>query len=93
MMSFCTINRNVNCNAVALCGLYDGPLETYLKENPHLRRIVLCLDTDQPGREMTEQLKEKYGQRGYAVSVRTPEKGKDWNEYLQQRNAARKRER
>ena len=93
LMSFCTINRNVNCNAVALCGLYDGPLETYLKENPHLRRIVLCLDTDQPGRETTEQLKEKYGQRGYSVSVRTPEKGKDWNEYLQQRNAARKWER
>ena len=67
--------------------------ETYLKENPHLRRIVLCLDTDQPGREATEQLKEKYGKRGYAVSVRTPEKGKDWNEYLQQRNAARHRAR
>ena len=93
MMSFCTINRNVTCNAVALCGLYDGPLETYLKENPHLRRIVLCLDTDQPGREATEQLKEKYGQRGYSVSVRRPEKGKDWNEYLQQRNAARQRAR
>ena len=33
MMSFCTINRNVNCNAIALCGLYDGPLETYLRKH------------------------------------------------------------
>ena len=30
------------CNAIALCGLYDGPLETYLDDHPHVRRIVLC---------------------------------------------------
>ena len=46
LMSFCTLHRQVRSNAVALCGLYQGPLDTYLRENPHLKRIVLCLDAD-----------------------------------------------
>ena len=49
LMSFCTLHRQVRSNAVALCGLYQGPLDTYLQENPHLKRIVLCLDADGPG--------------------------------------------
>ena len=42
-MSYCTLHRSVKSNAVALCCLYDGPLDSYLRENPHLRRIDLCL--------------------------------------------------
>ena len=93
LMSFCTMNRSVHSNAVALCGLSEGALDTYLKENPHLHRIVLCLDADQPGRDATERLREKYGKQGYAVSVRVPKKGKDWNEDLQQRKAVRQQTR
>ena len=55
LMSFCTLHRQVRSNAVALCGLYQGPLDTYLRENSHLKRIVLCLDADGPGREATEK--------------------------------------
>ena len=93
LMSFCTLHRQVRSNAVALCGLYQGPLDTYLRENPHLKRIVLCLDADGPGREATEQFREEYTQKGYAVSARTPVKGKDWNEYLQQGRARERRDR
>ena len=93
LMSFCTMNRSVHSNAVALCGLSEGALDTYLKENPHLHRIVLCLDADQPGREAPERLREKYGKQGYSVSVRVPKKGKDWNEDLQQRKAVRQQTR
>jgi len=88
-MSFCTLHRQVRSNAVALCGLYQGPLDTYLRENPHLKHIILCLDADGPGREATEKFREEYVQRGYTVSTRTPAQGKDWNEYLQQRNSGR----
>ena len=91
LMSFCTLHRAVTSNAVALCGLYQGPLDTYLRENPHLKRIVLCLDNDGPGREATEKFQAEYGQKGYAVSTRTPAQGKDWNAYLQQRGRARER--
>ena len=38
LMSFCTLHRQVRSNAVALCGLYQAPLDTYLRENPHLKQ-------------------------------------------------------
>ena len=93
LMSFCTMNQGVHSNAVALCGLSEGALDTYLKENPHLHRIVLCLDADKPGRDATERLKEKYRKQGYNVSVRLPAQGKDWNEELQHRKAVRQQTR
>lgn len=35
LMSYCTLHRRVKTNAVALCCLYHGPIDTYLRENPH----------------------------------------------------------
>ena len=91
MMSFCTLHREARSNAVALCGLYEGGLNTYLRDNPHLRHVVLCLDADDPGRTAAEKLRAEYESRGLKVSTRTPAKGKDWNEYLQQRGPPRER--
>ena len=82
LMSWLTLHRRPMSNAVALCGLYDGPLETYLRENPGIRRIFLCLDADGPGEGAAGRLKEKYGQQGYGVSYEPPPRGKDWNAYL-----------
>lgn len=83
LMSFCTMHRAVTSNALALCGLYQGALDTYLKDHPHLQRIILCLDADGPGREAARKLTAEYERQGYQVSTRTPPFGKDWNEYLQ----------
>ena len=91
LMSFCSLHREARSNAVALCGLYEGGLNTYLRDNPHLRHVVLCLDADDPGRTATEKLRAEYESRGLKVSTRTPAKGKDWNEYLQQRGPPRER--
>ena len=93
LMSYCTLHRRVKSGAVALCGLYDGPLDTYLRENPHIRQTDLCLDADGPGKEAAEQMKEKYSAKGYSVTVHTPPRGKDWNEYLQLRQKCREKER
>ncbi len=90
-MSFCTLHREARSNAVALCGLYPGALDTYLRDNPHLRHVVLCLDADGPGREAAEKLRAEYEGRGLKVSTRAPPRGKDWNEYLQQRGPPRER--
>ena len=89
---FCTLHRRVRSNAVALCGLCQGPLDTYLRENPHLKQIILCLDADGPGQEAAEKFREEYVRKGYTVSTRTPAQGKDWNEYLQQRGAGQRKE-
>lgn len=91
MMSYCTLQRQVTGNAVALCGLHDGALETYLRDNPGLKKIVLCLDVDEPGQEASFRLAEKYKQKGYQVSMHVPSRGKDWNEYLQLRQQTKVR--
>ena len=83
LMSWFTLHGRPLSNAVALCGLYDGPLETYLDEYPHVRRIALCLDADGPGREAAGRLGTKYRSLGYGVETRAPPSGKDWNAYLQ----------
>ncbi len=83
LMSWFTLYDLPVSNAVALCGLYHGPLETYLNENPHIRRIVFCLDADKWGRETAGRLGAKYQALGYATKARFPPSGKDWNECLQ----------
>ena len=93
LMSFCTLHRDVTRNAVALCGLYEGPLDTYLRENPGIKYIFLCLDADGPGKEAAERMKDKYTRQGYVVSYKPPPRGKDWNEYLQHRQKCRGKER
>ncbi|MBU5433233.1 toprim domain-containing protein [Intestinimonas sp. MSJ-38] len=84
LMSYLTLHRNTQ-NALALCGLYDGALQAYLRNNPQIKRIVLCLDMDTPGQETAEQLRKKYAEMGYEISQEKPRIGKDWNEYLQKR--------
>ena len=84
LMSYLTLHRNTS-NALALCGLYDGALQTYLQAHSEIRRIALCLDADEPGQKAARQLQDKYAAMGYAVTVEEPHSGKDWNEYLQKR--------
>ena len=90
LMSYLTLHRDM-VNAVALCGLYDGALRTYLQAHPEIRRIALCLDADEPGQKAAQQLQEKYQLQGYAVTVEKPRCGKDWNEYLQRKICSRER--
>ena len=90
LMSYLTLHRDM-VNAVALCGLYDGALRTYLQAHPEIRRIALCLDADEPGQKAARQLQEKYQLQGYAVAVEKPRCGKDWNEYLQRKICSRGR--
>lgn len=93
LMSYCTLHRDVTRNAVALNCLYDGPLNTYLRENPNIRRIVLCLDADGPGRQAAQRMKDAYEAKGYSVALNHPAQGKDWNEFLQQRGKTQERRR
>lgn len=82
LMSFCTLSPEVHSNAVALCGLYSGPLDTYLQDHPHLKSIKLLLDNDEPGIAAAKEMREKYRADGYEVEIRVPKYGKDWNAQL-----------
>ncbi len=83
LMSYMTLHRNLTGNAVALCCLHDGALETYLNENPHIRNIILCLDADKWAQEAIQRIRGKYEPQGYTVTTDLPSYGKDWNEHLQ----------
>lgn len=83
LMSWLTLHGQ--SSAIALCGLHDAPLETYLNEKPQIKRVLLCLDADEWGLKATERLEAKYRALGYDVAKHTPKYGKDWNEYLQSR--------
>ena len=83
LMSYMDIFRDFESNMIALGMLADAPLETFLKEHPQITSIKFCLDNDEPGREATEKLLEKYYGLGYEVLDAPPPKGyKDYNEWL-----------
>ncbi|NPV89753.1 MAG: DUF3991 domain-containing protein [Firmicutes bacterium] len=71
---------------VTLDGVAEHAMLHQLALNPHLRKIVLCLDHDEAGIEATERLTEILREHGYPqVSVLLPEY-KDWNECLKAKN-------
>lgn len=82
LMSFCTLCPEIHSNAVALCGLYSGPLDTYLQDHPHLKHIKLLLDNDGPGINAAKEMRGRYREAGYEVEIRVPKYGKDWNAQL-----------
>ena len=65
-------------------------LSRYLKDAPHITRIVLCLDNDEPGRATAAALKGLLG--GYEVIDRPPARGKDYNDLLRCRRDAQRSE-
>ena len=83
-------------NTLALSGIsgkdrqLPPALSRYLKAAPHITRIVLCLDNDEPGREAAAVLKELL--RGYEVIDRPPVQGKDYNDLLRYRRDAQRGE-
>ncbi len=56
-------------------------LEQYLKDNPGVERIVLCLDNDEPGRAASAAIKDCLST--YEVIDCPPRCGKDYNDQLQ----------
>ena len=78
-------------NTLSISGIYqprkDGSirfpvaLEQYLKDNPGVKRIVLCLDNDAPGRAAASAIKEAL--TGYEIIDNPPRRGKDYNDQLQ----------
>ena len=77
-------------NTLSLAGIYqprkDGSirlpaaLEQYLKDNPGVERIVLCLDNDAPGRAASAAIQKQLPE--YDVIDNPPRSGKDYNDRL-----------
>lgn len=57
-------------------------LAQYLKDNPGIHKIVLCLDNDRAGREAASAISAVLHEQ-YEVENRPPPQGKDYNDLLQ----------
>jgi hypothetical protein len=85
LMSYLTLLKinnisDFNNHCISLGCVADLALEKYLKDNPNINKIVVCLDNDKAGRFGYEKIKEGYEEK-YMVCSHFP-KGKDFNEDL-----------
>ena len=68
---------------VALCSVSDKALMHRLEVNSGLKKVVLCLDNDEPGQAAVQRIRDALVQKGYSdVRVEVPV-NKDWDEDLQ----------
>ncbi|WP_129721356.1 DUF3991 domain-containing protein [Xylanivirga thermophila] len=86
VMSYLTLFKLFNgCqfvhHAISLGGLADVALDQYLKDNPQINEIVLCLNNDEAGINASNAINKKYTDR-YEVKIEYPI-NKDFNEDLQ----------
>lgn len=66
----------------SLDGVSEHAMVHLLRENPHLKKIALCLDHDPAGIEACYRLKEILNDMGYEIVTRLASNYKDWNEDL-----------
>ena len=59
-MSDMELRGDYQNNILVLGMLSDGPLEKFLKDYPHIRKIQFCLDNDLRGRQAAKKLARKY---------------------------------
>ena len=88
LLSFITLHPEdwKQSSYVTLDGVAEHALLHQLALNPHLQKVVLCLDHDEAGIEAAGRLTEILREHGYTqVFVLLPEY-KDWNECLKARN-------
>lgn len=56
-------------------------IENYLKLHPEIKKIYLCLDSDETGKNASKALQIVLSKK-YEIIDRPPKKGKDYNDYL-----------
>mgnify|MGYP002552582132 CR=1 FL=1 len=65
----------------ASCSVSDRVLFQTLKNNPNIRQVFLCLDSDEPGQTAAKRIADKLFVQGTASEILVPVH-KDWNEDL-----------
>lgn len=65
----------------ASCSVSDRVLFQMLKDNPDIRQVFLCLDSDEPGQTAAKRIADKLFVQGVSSEILIPYH-KDWNEDL-----------
>ena len=96
LLSFATLEKQFGekwykKSYLSLAGIGNGKtvpkaLEQFLKDYPNISHIHLLLDSDEPGRIAAQNIKAALEDR-YIIKYMPPPNGKDYNEFLQFKNA------
>lgn len=68
-------------NYAAACSVSDKVLFQMLRDNPGIKNICICFDSDEPGQAAAQRISDKLFLRGVHSEVLVPTR-KDWNEDL-----------
>lgn len=66
---------------ISMGGTTYIPIERYLEQNPNIKSLILCLDSDDEGNFFSQKIREKFGDKYSRIARHIP-KGKDFNEEL-----------
>ena len=83
LMSYFEMHDRPKVHMIALGMTADNPLKQYLNDHSEIRSIGFRLDNDEPGRNASFSLAEKYMRLGYRTDITFPTDGcKDYNDLI-----------
>lgn len=83
MLSFISMRKEnwKEKSYAASCSVSDRVLFQCMKDNPHIEKVYICFDSDEPGQTATYRIKKKLSDMGIQSEILIPIH-KDWNEDL-----------
>lgn len=83
MLSFISMHKEnwKNHSYAASCSVSDKVLFQCLKDYPHIEKVFICLDSDEPGQTAADRISTKLFALGIESEILVPIH-KDWNEDL-----------
>ncbi|MBO4355803.1 MAG: AAA family ATPase [Clostridia bacterium] len=87
LMSFISLYYGTKAypNCVALGGVSPKAMNRFLRDNPQVTKVYLCLDNDKAGNEASDSIAESL-KESYSVGRVIPPGKKDWNDVLIEHN-------
>lgn len=83
MLSFISMHKDnwKNHSYAASCSISDSVLFQCMKDNPHIEKVYICFDNDEPGQTAAYRIGKKLVNVGIQSEILVPIH-KDWNEDL-----------
>ena len=83
MLSFISMFKHCwkSQSYAASCGVSDKVLWQMLKDGPHIKKVYICFDNDEPGQQAAQRISREMTEKGIWHEIYPPE-NKDWNEDL-----------
>ena len=83
MLSFISMFKHCwkSQSYAASCGVSDKVLWQMLKGAPHIKKVYICFDNDEPGQQAAQRISRELTEKNIWHEIYPPKK-KDWNEDL-----------